>query len=1317
TGNLTYAASGDPLGAVVNAVLAYNGTTTGSRTITAASSLGADVELTFNKTITATAFASDQRLVFGGTGDITLNAATSVAGSGSDLQKNGTGILNINAETAAADDWVIDAGITNANVSNALNAADDIVIDGTGVQDSAVVNIGGTAGVSGVHQGDDIFIRNGGRINVTVNNGINTGTDYLLVGDTLSASTAAAARLHLAADISTGAAGLQVGGASGNIGNITGNGSITSAGSFSLRNGSVAAGITLAGTGSITKVTNGTLVFSGESTASGTTNVQEGTLVLDYTFNNGSKIGGALALGAVQPNLSGGGPTLVINGNAGAATLQTATGTSILLGASHVEINAAAGREATFSLGALTRTTGGGTVDFVYSDINAVATAAPGSAVLGWATVRIGSGPVRMAAVNSSGRIEQVATVAKASLATWNAEDHILVTGGLSGSVGVTSRAVSTLNFAAASATTVTVEANRQFTIGSGGILVDAGVGANKSLISGGQLAGSLSGVLNELIVHQHNAAGDFEIASRLFNLSTITKSGTGTLVLSANNFFSSSLSNATASASTLVLNEGRVVFRGGNALGDATSVSMKQGTTLALEANSVETIGRLGVDGTNPSAGTISLGTGSALTISQTGSATFAGVFEGSGTLNKTGTGNLQLTGNITTGFTGVVNVNAGMLYISGSSARLSGVTAFNLNAGTSFLIDNDDDNSNLTRLADDSVFTLNSANGAWSGETRPRGLSVRTDNSSTTSFVETIGSLVLASGANYATLEASGGASSVAGIIAANAITRTAGTTFNIRGAGLGAVSGQRTVLKIADASDAAFMAANLVGGGAATGGSNKNISIVPWAIGETIADDLVDANMGNSFVTYVDNRGFVVLDLSTEFRTFAAGGTSQDNIREVLSANLTGLVGPTINSLILHDSTTAAGSLVVSGTGTLTNTSGAFLFTLNPAATASSLHSVKVEGFSAIRVGASSEYIMHVVNPTSTTTTPVLAVEIASNLDTVAASLSKSGRGTLILSGTNTYGGGTYLNEGVVQIKNLGNLGTGGLTFNGGTLQLAASFAGELGSRSIVVSNAGGTLDTNGQNYVWENGLDMTGTGSFAKGGGGLLTVQGASSFGGTFIVNHHSATTGALAGVSQGVLLNGATNLTVNGNLQIGSSGTPSSGIAGAALGGDEQILDTASITFNGLASSSRWAYFKLLGHTETVAGISDVTGAGVLENRESDVVTSAGTLVLNSSSDFSYNGYLRDNAANSVDANPLNLVKQGSGMQVLSGNQIRYTGTTMVSGGTLYLLNTNLFASAVVNNATVVFDYSPATALTLTKSLSGTGTYVKRGTGT
>ncbi len=65
-------------------------------------------------------------------------------------------------------------------------------------------------------------------------------------------------------------------------------------------------------------------------------------------------------------------------------------------------------------------------------------------------------------------------------------------------------------------------------------------------------------------------------------------------------------------------------------------------------------------------------------------------------------------------------------------------------------------------------------------------------------------------------------------------------------------------------------------------------------------------------------------------------------------------------------------------------------------------------------------------------------------------------------------------------------------GGVTFDGGTLQLGSSFD-LAGTRALSVAAGGGTIDTQGfQSTVAQ---DATGTGSFFKTGSGTLTIDGS------------------------------------------------------------------------------------------------------------------------------------------------------------------------------------------------------------------------------
>ena len=72
---------------------------------------------------------------------------------------------------------------------------------------------------------------------------------------------------------------------------------------------------------------------------------------------------------------------------------------------------------------------------------------------------------------------------------------------------------------------------------------------------------------------------------------------------------------------------------------------------------------------------------------------------------------------------------------------------------------------------------------------------------------------------------------------------------------------------------------------------------------------------------------------------------------------------------------------------------------------------------------------------------------------------------GSGTTILTATNSYSGGTTLTRGTLSVSKDENLGeaAGGLTFNGGTLQVTGKTMTST-ARAITLEAAGGGLDIN-------------------------------------------------------------------------------------------------------------------------------------------------------------------------------------------------------------------------------------------------------------
>lgn len=182
----------------------------------------------------------------------------------------------------------------------------------------------------------------------------------------------------------------------------------------------------------------------------------------------------------------------------------------------------------------------------------------------------------------------------------------------------------------------------------------------------------------------------------------------------------------------------------------------------------------------------------------------------------------------------------------------------------------------------------------------------------------------------------------------------------------------------------------------------------------------------------------------------------------------------------------------------------------------------------------------------------------------------SLVKSGTGTQILSGDNTF--------------------TGMTTVTGGTLQLGSS--GTSGSVAGTVTTSGtGALTVNRSNTLSLD-VNTSGTGNFLKLGAGTLTLTGAMS---------HSGVTS----VSAGTLVIGAANvlspnsaLTLNGGaLQLAHGQTiknlSSSATGNLTLGEGVVLTTTAGGTFQGTASGT--------GGLSVTGGIFRVGASGLASN--------------------------------------------------------------------------------------------------------------------
>ncbi|MCO5780958.1 autotransporter outer membrane beta-barrel domain-containing protein [Citrobacter meridianamericanus] len=221
-----------------------------------------------------------------------------------------------------------------------------------------------------------------------------------------------------------------------------------------------------------------------------------------------------------------------------------------------------------------------------------------------------------------------------------------------------------------------------------------------------------------------------------------------------------------------------------------------------------------------------------------------------------------------------------------------------------------------------------------------------------------------------------------------------------------------------------------------------------------------------------------------------------------------------------------------------------------------------------------------------------------------------LNKGDLGTLILTGDNTYSGGTTITSGTLQVAGDANLGAAdtGITFNGGTLKYGEAFDT---ARQVTLESGGGTFDTNGHDVSLLT--EVEGNGQLTKTGKGSLTLTLDNTYtGGTTIEQGvlqlgNGGDIGSIQGdiVDNGVLnVNRGDTLALTGNIsgkgqlhQTGSGVTELQGensYSGATLiangvlqAGNTNTLSAASHHYV-VADST----LNTQGYNQTVAGLSN-----------------------------------------------------------------------------------------------------------------------------
>ena len=355
---------------------------------------------------------------------------------------------------------------------------------------------------------------------------------------------------------------------------------------------------------------------------------------------------------------------------------------------------------------------------------------------------------------------------------------------------------------------------------------------------------------------------------------------------------------------------------------------------------------------------------------------------------------------------------------------------------------------------------------------------------------------------------------------------------------------------------------------------------------------------------------------------------------------------------------------------------------------------------------------------------------------------ASVNKVGGGTLVFAGANTYTLGTTLTEGVLGLGsssgvNAGPVGTGPLTFNGGTLRAVN------GARSINnVTTVGNDFAIDGS-----NSLTLAGTMDLGAAPRSVVVTNSAPTIFGGIITS--SAGSG-LVKQGSGYLTFGADNtytgntVVAGGRLYINNPGPGSGTSAGtvtvnslAGLGGTGRIAGAITVNSGGtLAPGASIGTLTSTNNTNLAAGFLSGANWEVELNHPNTGLAPVNGVT----HDYFFNG-----GANSVLTlgSSLNLILIGSGGTTVPYTKnvpVSYTiatfnnstvGAGVVANGTTYTVNTTnffpqgsinvtgyLYSAAVVGNnlvLTVTPVPEPATVLGICALAAGAATVVRRRT--
>ncbi len=540
----------------------------------------------------------------------------------------------------------------------------------------------------------------------------------------------------------------------------------------------------------------------------------------------------------------------------------------------------------------------------------------------------------------------------------------------------------------------------------------------------------------------------------------------------------------------------------------------------------------------------------------------------------------------------------------------------------------------------------------------------------------------------------------------------------------------------------------------------GSSNSLLTVNQSSNTTFAGILRDRTTGATGATGVlglTKSGAGVLTLSGSSSTYTGVTTLSGGVLEVASFGTAGLartVSTTASSnIVTVDDTTGLSAGMTFSAATLpagftilsidsatqitistnsniaTGTGVAAVFGVNSSigmATSDASNLVFDGGTLRYTGGNSTSNRNFTINGTKTArfdvSTADATLTLSGNTSAGSGSLEKLGAGTLALTGSNGYTGGTTLSAGTLAVNSNASLGasSGNLTFAGNsTLATTADISS---SRNYAInSSVSATIDTAAATTLSNSGL-ISGAGNLVKQGAGTLTLAGNNTYTGTTTIGSGTlqigdgADSGSLASTSAitntgslvhnvgagnrtlGAVISGTGNLVQNGSGILALTGnntyngttTINSGTLAIGNGSDSgSIVSTSAITNNGSLVHNVGAGNRAL--SAVISGTGSVSQNGT------------GTLTL--SGNNSYSGGTTLNAG-TISVNSNSSLGDSSGNLTFAGNSTLATTANILSSRN-YVINPSV--SATINTAA-------STTLTNNGVISGDGALTKTGTG-